>query len=297
MPRFSANLGFLWPDRPLLDRIDAAAAAGFRAVELHWPYDTPAAEVRARCDARRVTLLGVNTSRGREGESGLGALPGREAEFAAAVDQAIAFCVAAGGSAIHCMAGVIGDADPAAARDTFVANLRDASRAAEPHGLTLLLEPLNPRDAPGYFYSTVAEGAAVIEAVGAPNLRLMFDCYHVASVGQDVGATLRRFLPLVGHIQFASVPDRAEPDSGTPDYPDVFRAIDALGYAGWVGAEYRPRAATDDGLGWLAAAEAAAPAVSLMITRRQKERLRELGFTEDAIREMRPAEAHAHLGL
>ncbi len=299
MPRFSANLGFLWPDRPLLDRIDAAAAAGFRAIELHWPYDVPAAAVRARCEAHGLALLGVNTARGREGESGLGALPGREAEFGAAVDQSIAFCVAAGGSAIHCMAGVIGDADPAAARATFVENLRNASRRAEPHGLTLLLEPINPKDAPGYFYSTVAEGAAVIEEAGCGNLRLMFDCYHVGMVGQDVVGTLRRFLPLVGHIQFASVPDRAEPDGGSLDYRDVFRAIDALGYAGWVGAEYRPRDGTDAGLGWMVPpTEApASPAVSLMITRRQKERLRELGFAEEAIRGMKPAEAHAHLGL
>ena len=299
MPRFSANLGFLWPDRPLLDRIDAAAAAGFAAIELHWPYDTPAAAVRARCDAHGLALLGVNTARGREGEVGLGALPGREAEFQAAVDQSIAFCLDAGGTAIHCMAGRIGDSDPAAARDTFVANLRDASRKAAAQELTLLLEPLNPKDAPGYFYSTVAEGAAVIEEVGAGNLRLMFDCYHVGMVGGDVVGTLRRFLPLVGHIQVASVPDRAEPDEGTLDYREVFRAIDAFGYAGWVGAEYRPRADTDAGLGWMTALTEvpAAPAVSLMITRRQKEQLRDLGFTDAAIREMTPAEAHANLGL
>ena len=297
MPRFSANLGFLWPDRPLLDRIDAAAAAGFRAIELHWPYDTPAAAVRARCEAHGLELLGVNTSRGHEGEFGLGALPGREAEFQAAVDQSIAFCVAAGGGAIHCMAGKPGEADLAAARETFVANLRDASRKAEPHGLTLLLEPINPKDAPGYFYSTVAEGAAVIEEAGCGNIGLMFDCYHVGMVGQDVPDTLRRFLPLVGHIQFASVPDRAEPDGGTLDYAQVFRTIDALGYAGWVGAEYRPRAGTDEGLGWMTATAEGPPAVSLMITRRQKERLRELGVGEDAIREMTPAEAHARLGL
>ena len=283
----------------MIDRIDAAASAGFGAVELHWPYDTPAADVRARCEAHGLELLGVNTSRGREGEFGLGALPGREAEFQASVDQSIAFCVGAGGRAIHCMAGVPGGADPAAARASFVANLREASRKAEPHGLTLLLEPINPKDAPGYFYSTVAEGAAVIEEVGAGNVALMFDCYHVGTVGQDVVATLRRFLPLVGHIQFASVPDRAEPDAGTLDYGPVFRAIDALGYKGWVGAEYRPRAGTDEGLGWIASlgGAAAVPAVSLMITRRQKERLRELGFAEDAIREMTPAEAHARLGL
>ncbi len=297
MPRFSANLGFLWPGRPLLDRIDAAAAAGFRAIELHWPHDVPAAAVRARCDAHGIALLGVGTPRGRDGESGLGALPGREAEFEAAVDQSIAFCVAAGGTAVHCRTGVVGDSDPAAARATFVENLRGASRRAEPHGLTLLLEPVDPKDAPGCLCSTVAEGAAFIEEVGCGNLRLMFECHHVGAVVQDVVGTLRRFLPLVGHIRVASVPDRAGPDGGTPDYREVFRAIDALGYAGWVGAEYRPRGGTDEGLGWMASPTEAPLAVSLMITRRQKQRLRELGFAEEAIREMKPAEAHARLGL
>lgn len=252
MPRFSANLGFLWPDRPLLARIDAAASAGFRAVELHWPYDVPAAAVRARCSAHGLQLLGVNTSRGREGEFGLGALPGREAEFQAAVDQSVAFCVEAGGTAIHCMAGKTGSVEPAAARQTFVANLREASDKAEAHGLTLLLEPINPVDAPGYFYSTVDEGTEIIDAVGRANVRLMFDCYHVGMVGEDVAAALRRVLPFVGHVQFASVPERAEPDGGTLDYRAVFRAVDATGYDGWVGAEYKPRGDTDAGLEWLA---------------------------------------------
>lgn len=297
MPRFSADLGALWPDRPPLDRIDAAAAAGFRAIELNWPPDVPAAAVRARCDAHGIALLGVKTPRGRDGEFGLGALPGREAEFGAAVDRSIAFCAAAGGTAVHCMAGIIGDADPAAARATCIENLRGASRRAEPHGLTLLLEPVDPKDAPGCLCSTVAEGAAVIEEVGQGNVRLVFDCCHVGAVGQDVIGTLRRFLPLVGHIRVASVPDRAEPDGGTPDDRCVFRAIDALGYAGWVGAAYRPRGGIDAGLGSTTAPTEAPPAVSLMITRRQKERLRELGFAEEAIREMKPAEAHARLGL
>ncbi len=303
MPRFSANLGFLWPDRPLLDRVDAAAAAGFRAIELHWPYDVSAAAVRARCAAHGLTLLGVNTARGGAGEFGLCALPGREAEARAAIDEAVAWCAEAGGSAVHCMAGVTAGLDPEAARACFLDNLRHASRAAEPHGLTLLLEPLNPVDAPGYFYSTVAEGAAVIEEVGAANVRLMFDCYHVGTVGQDVVAELRRYLPLVGHVQFASVPGRAEPGLGELDYGAVFRAVDALGYAGWVGAEYRPRGDTDAGLGWMSAAQAgpapaeAPAAVSLMITRRQKAELGALGFSDEAIREMTPAEAHRHLGL
>lgn len=252
MLRFSANLGFLWPDRPLLERIDAAARAGFRAIELHWPYDVAADDVRHRCAAHGLTLLGVNTVRGdvAAGEFGLGALAGREAEFQAAVDQAIAFCVAAGGNAIHCMAGVVPPAGRERARAVLLENLRAASAKAAPHGITLLLEPINPRDAPGYFYSTAAEGAAIVEAAGCANVSLMFDCYHVGSSEGDVIANLERFLPIVGHVQIAAVPSRAEPDRGELDYRAVFEALERLPYAGWTGAEYKPAGPTDEGLEW-----------------------------------------------
>lgn len=255
MLRLSANLGFLWPDRPLLERIDAAARAGFRAIELHWPYDVPAEDVGRRCRALGLTLLGVNTVRGDvpAGEFGLGALPGREGEFQAAVDQSIAFCVAAGGNAVHCMAGVVPPAGRDRARAVLLENLQTASAKAEPHGITLLLEPINPRDAPGYFYSTAAEGAAVIEAAGCANIKLMFDCYHVGSSEGDVIANLERFLPVIGHIQVAAVPSRAEPDGGELDYRAVFAAIERLPYRGWTGAEYKPAGSTDEGLQWIRA--------------------------------------------
>ncbi len=248
MLRFSANLGFLWPDRPLLERIDAAAAAGFRAVELHWPYDVAAERVRDRCAAHGLALLGINTVRGNvvDGENGLGALPGREAEFQAAVDQSLAFCRTAGGVAVHCMAGVA----PPAGRAVFVANLRAASAKAARDGITLLLEPLNPYDAPGYFYSTADEAAAIIAEAGCDNIRLMFDCYHVGRVGGDVIGSLQRLLPIIGHVQIAAVPSRTEPDRGELDYRAVFAALERLPYAGWTGCEYKPAAATDDGLTW-----------------------------------------------
>ena len=252
MLRFSANLGFLWPDRPLLDRIDAAATAGFRAIELHWPYDVPAEQVRARCEAHGLALLGINTARGdvAAGENGLGALIGREDDFQAAVEQSLTFCQAAGGTAVHCMAGVVAPGDRAAARHVFVRNLKVASAKAERAGLTLLLEPLNPFDAPSYFYATVDEGAAIIAETGCRNIRLMFDCYHVGRVGGDVIATLERLLPIVGHVQIAAVPSRAEPDRGTLDYRAVFAALERLPYAGWTGCEYKPARLTDDGLTW-----------------------------------------------
>ncbi len=252
MLRFSANLGFLWPDRPLLDRIDAAAAAGFRAVELHWPYDVPPEHVRTKCAAHGLALLGVNTVRGNvaAGENGLGAIAGREEEFQAAVDQSLAFCRAAGGTAVHCMAGVVEARDRAAAHAVFVNNLKIASGKATRAGLTLLLEPLNPSDAPDYFYSTVDEGATIIADTGCSNIRLMFDCYHVGRVGGDVIATLERLLPIVGHVQIAAVPSRAEPDQGTLDYRTVFAALERLPYDGWTGCEYKPAGPTDEGLTW-----------------------------------------------
>lgn len=253
MIRFSANLGFLWPDRPLLERIEAAARAGFQAVELHWPYDVPAADVRAAVAEHGLVLLGINTVRGdvAGGENGLGALPGREAEARAAIDQALDYCAAAGGTAVHCMAGYVAPADRAAGRESFVRTLGYGAEKAAALGLTLLLEPLNPRDAPGYFYSTTGEALAVIEAVDADNLRLMFDCYHVGVTEGDVLSRLQACYPAIGHVQIASVPARAEPDTGALDYPGVFAVLERLGYAGWVGAEYKPRGDTDAGMGWL----------------------------------------------
>lgn len=253
MIRLSANLGFLWPDRPLLERIDAAAAAGFEAIELHWPYDVPAATVRARCAAHGLQLLGLNTVRGdaARGEFGLGAIPGREAAFQASVDQAIEYCVEAGGVAVHCMAGKVEAADRKIARAVFMANLRQASEKAKKHEITLLLEPINQRDAPGYFYSTVAEGTDIISGSGCSNLRLMFDCYHVGVAEGDVLAKLAQTMPVIGHVQVAAVPSRAEPDSGTLDYRSVFSALSEMGYEGWVGAEYKPQGDTTAGLGWI----------------------------------------------
>ena len=252
MPRFSANLGLLWADRPLLQRIDAAARAGFRAIEMHFPYDVPATDVAAAARQHGLELMGINTSPGdfNRGERGLGAVPGRERDFQAAVDQSIAYCVASGASAIHLMAGNVAAAERPHARAVFANNLRMASTKAAPHGLKLLLEPLNPRDNPGYFYSTVAEAASLIEELALPNIKLQFDVYHVAISEGDVLTKLKRYRPIIGNVQIAAVPSRAEPDEGEIAYPVIFAAIDALGYEGWVGCEYRPRGDTDEGLRW-----------------------------------------------
>ena len=251
MPKFSANLGFLWPDRPLLARIEAASRAGFRAVEMHWPYDLEPEAVRERCAGLGVKLLGINTPLGDvdKGEFGLGAVAGREAEFDRHFGKTVDWGRRAGASTIHVMAGVVAPADRDDARATLISNLRRAALAAPE--MTLLLEGLNQRDKPGYFYSTIGEKAAIIDEVGLPNLKIMFDAYHVGVSEGDIFTRFARYQPLIGHVQIAAVPSRAEPDEGEIAYANFFRELDRLGYDGWVGCEYRPRGSTDEGLRWV----------------------------------------------
>ncbi|MBL8571511.1 MAG: TIM barrel protein [Phreatobacter sp.] len=253
MPRFSANLGFLWQGLPLLDQIEAAAKAGFRAIEMHWPYDTDPKAVRAACERLGLAMLGVNTVRGdtAKGENGLGALPGRQAEFQAAIDQAIAWQVAAGGTAIHAMAGIVKPADKPEATGVWTENLSLAADKAARHGLTILLEPLNPRASPGYFYSTLRGAGEMIARVGKPNVKIMFDVHHVGIAEGDVLTNLDAWWPMIGHVQIAAVPSRAEPDEGEIDFRAIFARLDAKGYGGWVGAEYRPRGDMEAGLAWV----------------------------------------------
>ncbi|MDB6159663.1 MAG: isomerase [Gammaproteobacteria bacterium] len=251
--RFSANLGFLWADRPLLARIDAAARAGFRAVEMHWPYNVPAGDVAEAARRNDVKLLGINTAPGRleAGEMGLGAVPGRTGDFLGTVDQSIEYCRSSGATAIHVMAGNVAAADRIRARAVFADNLRMAAVQAEAQQITLLLEPLNPNDNPGYFYSTLAEAVSLIEELALPNIKLQFDVYHVARSEGDVLAKLEKYRRHIGHVQIAAVPSRAEPDEGEIAYPAIFAALDRLQYGGFIGCEYRPRGDTDEGLSWM----------------------------------------------
>lgn len=253
MPKFSANLGFLWPDRPLLERIDAAASAGFKAIELHWPYETPADEVKRRCATHGLALLGLNTPLGdtAKGDFGLGAQAGRQSEFRDGFQKSMDYARIAGATSIHVMAGVVASADKACARATFVENLVFAAKSAA--NLTLLLEPINQRDKPGYFYSTIGEAAEIIAEIGAPNIKIMFDVYHVGVSEGDVTKRLERHLADIGHVQIAAVPSRAEPDEGEIAYRAIFATLDRLGYAGWTGCEYKPRGDTDEGLAWVKA--------------------------------------------
>lgn len=248
--RFSANLGFLWADLPLPAAIRAAKAAGFHAVECHWPYATPAIELRAVLDETGLEMLGLNTRRGNPGENGLAAVPGREADARAAIAEALEYAIVTRTPCIHVMAGFAVGPD---AHATFVENLRFASAMAEPHGLTILIEPLNRHDAPGYFLTTTDQARDIIGQVAVKNLRLMFDCYHVQRTEGDVAHRLADLLPIIGHIQFASVPDRGPPDRGELNYAHIFEVISELGYASPLGAEYKPKGLTESSLNWLTA--------------------------------------------
>lgn len=250
MIRFSANLGFLFADRPLPDAIRAAKASGFHAVECHWPYDIPATDVKRALDETGLVMLGLNTRRGdlAQGENGLSAIPGREIEARAAIDEAIDYAVAIGAQNIHVMAGFD---QSIAGGHAFIDNLDYACTQGAGHGLTMLIEPLNEHDAPGYFLRTTRQAADIINDVGSANLKLMFDCYHVGRTEGDVITRLRNLLPIIGHIQFASIPDRGQPDRGELDYRAVFDEIRALGWTKPLGAEYRPTQRTEDTLDWL----------------------------------------------
>lgn len=251
--KFSANLGFLWADRPLPDAIRAAKTAGFDAVECHWPYDVPAERTAAALAETGLRMLGLNTRRGNvaAGDNGLAALPGREAEARAAIDEALDYARATAAAAVHVMAGF---SSGPRARAAFVANLRHACDRAAADGTTILIEPLNHYNAPGYFLQRTDQAADIIREVGRDNLRLMFDCYHVQIMEGDVTRRLAALLPLIGHIQIAAVPDRDRPDRGELDYRFVLARIAALGWTMPIGAEYLPDPGGEPDLSWRAIA-------------------------------------------
>ena len=251
MPRFAANLGYLFTDRSLLERIDAAAACGFKAIELQFPYDVPPSQVKAAAERNKLTVLGINTPPGdRAGEFGLAAVPEREKDFQVLFERALDYISFVGGGAVHCLAGKVEPERRPAAERMFVDNLRIAADHAATKNITLLIEPINGRDRPDYYLNRVEHAADIIGKVGRPNVKIQFDFYHVQIVGGDLLHRLEQYLPLVGHLQCAAVPSRHEPDEGEVNYPAVFAAVDGLGYRGWIGAEYRPRGTTEAGLGW-----------------------------------------------
>ena len=254
MPKFAANLTMMFNEVPFPQRFAAAARAGFKAVEFLFPYEHRPAEVAGWLKENKLfnALFNMPPGDWAAGERGLASLPGREEEFRASVATALEYAKAQGTPCLHAMAGLLpAGADRAAHRAVYVENLRYAARALAPHGITLLIEPINSRDMPGYFLSTQAEAHAIREQVGEPNLKVQMDFYHVQIMEGDIAMTLKKYFDHVGHIQIASVPARNEPDDGEVNYRYLFRLLDELGYAGWVGCEYRPRGRTEDGLGWL----------------------------------------------
>jgi hydroxypyruvate isomerase len=254
MPRFAANLSMMFQELPFLERFGAAAAAGFRGVEFLFPYDFAAQDVaRALRDgALENVLFNLPPGDWAAGERGIASLPGREAEFRAGLSRAMEYAQALGTPRVHVMAGLFpAGAECARHRDAYLANLRHAAAEAARHRLEVLIEPINTRDIPGYFLNTQAEAHAVREEVGAPNLKVQMDLYHAQIVEGDLAMKIRRYLPHVGHVQIAGVPERQEPDRGEVNYPYLFRLLDELGYGGWIGCEYRPAGRTEDGLGWL----------------------------------------------
>ena len=265
MPRFAANLAYLFTERPLIERFAAAAATGFRAVELQLPYDHAPSAVKAELDRHGLTMLGINTAPGQSvaGEFGVAAVPGREREFATLFRQALDYVTAIGGCQIHCLAGKVPPEQRPAAETTFIRNLAAIADAAQEKNITLLIEPINARDRPDYFLTRAEQAADIIAKVERPNVRIQFDFYHAQIVGGDLIRRFEKHLPLVGHVQIAAVPSRREPDEGEVNYPEIFAMLDRLGYGKWVGCEYRPRARTEDGLGWARAYGIESSGVSL----------------------------------
>jgi hydroxypyruvate isomerase len=258
MPRFAANISTLYPEHAIVDRVAAAARDGFAAVEVQGPYAMQAGDFARALHDAAVELVLMNAPQGDfdAGERGLAALPGRESDFDASIAVAVDYARTVGAPRVHVMAGKPPANAGEEARRVFVRNLGHACAAFAPHGIDVMIEPINTRDMPGYFLTTPEQAITLIAEVGAANLALQFDVYHAQIMVGDVTTRLRRYLPHVGHVQIAGVPERHEPDTGEVNYPHVFRTLDRLGYAGWVGCEYRPSrgaapGGTTAGLGWM----------------------------------------------
>jgi hydroxypyruvate isomerase len=254
MPRFAANLTMMYTEHAFPERFAAAARDGFKAVEFLFPYDYPALQLKALLAENGLALALFNAPPGNwsAGERGMASLPGREDEFRRSIDTALVYASALGNHKLHVMAGLIRPEQPRPVhREVYLKNLEHAARQADSAGIGIVIEPINTRDMPGFFLNRQDDAQAICAEVGARNLSVQFDCYHCQIVEGDLAFKLRRDIAGIGHIQIAGVPDRHEPDLGELNYPYLFDLIDALGYQGWIGCEYRPRGATSAGLGWL----------------------------------------------
>jgi len=254
MPKFAANLSFMFNEVPFPERFSAAANAGFKAVEFLFPYDYSVADITRmlKDNGLKSALFNMPPGDFSGGERGIASLPGREEEFRTGVGTAIAYALSMGTPTIHAMAGLFpAGAEREKHRTVYVENLKYAARELAKHELTLVIEPINTRDIPGYFLNLTEDARSIIHEVGAPNIGLQFDLYHRQVMQGDVVMAIREFGHLAKHYQIANPPDRGEPDDGELNYRTLFQAIDASGFTGWVGCEYKPRNGTAAGLGWV----------------------------------------------
>lgn len=254
MPKLAANLTMMFNEHDFLDRFTAAARAGFKGVEFLFPYAWPAEQIAERLAANRLAQALFNMPPGNwdAGERGLGCLAERRGEFQDGVEKALHYARVLGCPTIHAMAGLApAGADREALTECFVENIRFAAAEAAKHGITVVIEPINTRDIPGYFLNTSAQALDILARVGAANARLQYDIYHMQIVEGDLTPTITANLPMIAHMQLADTPGRHEPGTGEINYPFVFDALDRMGYKGWIGCEYKPKAGTTAGLGWL----------------------------------------------
>jgi 2-dehydrotetronate isomerase len=251
MPRFAANLTMMFNEVPFLDRFEAAAKAGFTAVEFLFPYDHPPKEISARLHGNGLAQALFNLPPGNwdAGEKGFAALPDRFSDLQASLATALPYVEATGVRRVHLMAGIADRGDTKAV-EAFYKSVAWAAEFFQPHGLDVVIEPINPRNVPGYFLNDFGFAAELIRELKIPNLKLQFDIYHCQIIHGDVTMRLRAMMPIIGHIQIASIPSRHEPDDEELNYRFVFAELDRLGYGGFVGCEYNPRGKTSDGLGW-----------------------------------------------
>jgi len=255
MPKLAANLTMLFGEVPFLDRFQAAAGAGFTAVEYLFPYDYEAKDLKARLRDHGLTQVLHNLPAGdwAAGERGIACFPDRVDEFKAGVDRAIEYATVLECPRVNCLAGILpSSVSSADALETFTRNVGYAGARLKAAGIQLLIEPINTRDIPGFFLTGTPQAAGVIEAAGSDNVFIQFDIYHMTIMQEDVAAAIPRYLPRIAHMQLADVPGRHEPGTGEIDYDRLLPLIDRAGYTGWIGCEYKPRADTIGGLGWAA---------------------------------------------
>ena len=254
MPKFAANLSMMFNEVPFPERFAAAAKAGFKAVEFLFPYDYTPAQVAGWLKENNLknALFNMPPGNWAAGDRGMASIPGREQEFCDGVAKAIEYALALGTPTVHAMAGMLpAGADRATHRSTYVDNIWYAAKELAKHSLTLVIEPINTRDMPGYFLNYQDEAHAIRKEIGEPNLKVQMDFYHVQIMEGDLTMTFKNNFEGIGHVQIASVPTRNEPDQGEINYRHIFKLLDDMGYDGYVGCEYRPRGRTEDGLGWL----------------------------------------------